>query len=345
MCKDTQEEAGGEELLFYGIIQDTHIFYENGVSQVILTALTNEIKMDREEKSRSYQNKTDTYLKLMKHAVADTEGEVRCSLPAIQTGYPVIRYRETDWEFCRRMASNLGLAIYGDPLSPHPVITAGLPEKGGELTFSASQYRACVDEAYYHFKGAGKSRREFLYYEIESGENHEIRHLGIHTSRVSRNSGSRQLSLFDDTDYEKLEKLDRAVDSIREKYKGECYFRGQADCNWKVEPSIFRDAEKLKNEGSLMNLDREKEVEEQAKVIVYVKISESTFNETEILRLTNKIWKKMKRKYGTDSRIFLYLYYDEQDKRIGNWILRTQLKDGVENMKILRFHWQSTKNA
>ena len=45
-----------------------------------------------------------------------------------------------------------------------------------------------------------------------------IRHLGIHTSRVSQNSGSRQLSLFDDTDYEKLEKLDRAVDSIREKY-------------------------------------------------------------------------------------------------------------------------------
>lgn len=312
-----------------------------------------------------------------------------------------------------------------------------------------------------------------------------------------------------------------------DKYKGECYFRGQADCNWKVEPSIFRDAEKLKNEGSLMNLDREKEVGEQAKeilrlqhfaiatrlcdvtvnpevglyfvfdcddkdkvdgcvyvykkeneiqfnssemnillticaneihtmdaleerlkqrniaietdkleklvtenhlvkydrefswsnnraylqggtgiffgfslngreiepkgtlrvdelagkiiipseaknrikeelnaigingevlynknkmrkskltytinekrdwskkafakVIVYVRISESTFNETEILRLTNKIWKKMKRKYGTDSRVFLYLYYDEQDKRIGNWILRTQLKDG-----------------
>lgn len=45
-----------------------------------------------------------------------------------------------------------------------------------------------------------------------------IRHLGVHTSRVSRNSNNRQLSLFDDTDYEKLEKLDHAVDSIREKY-------------------------------------------------------------------------------------------------------------------------------
>lgn len=45
-----------------------------------------------------------------------------------------------------------------------------------------------------------------------------IRHLGIHTSKVSRNSNNRQFSLFDDTDYEKLEKLDKAVDSIRERF-------------------------------------------------------------------------------------------------------------------------------
>ena len=45
-----------------------------------------------------------------------------------------------------------------------------------------------------------------------------IRHLGIHTSRATKDSSSRQLSLFDNTDYEKLERLDRAVDSIREKF-------------------------------------------------------------------------------------------------------------------------------
>lgn len=45
-----------------------------------------------------------------------------------------------------------------------------------------------------------------------------IRHLGVHTGRVSRNGGIRQLSLFDNTDYEKLEKLDQAVDSIRERF-------------------------------------------------------------------------------------------------------------------------------
>lgn len=45
-----------------------------------------------------------------------------------------------------------------------------------------------------------------------------IRHLGVHTGRVSRAGNNRQLSLFDTTDYERLEKLDRAVDSIRERF-------------------------------------------------------------------------------------------------------------------------------
>ena len=45
-----------------------------------------------------------------------------------------------------------------------------------------------------------------------------IRHLGVHTGRVSREGNHRQLSLFDTTDYERLEKLDKAVDSIRERF-------------------------------------------------------------------------------------------------------------------------------
>jgi len=42
-----------------------------------------------------------------------------------------------------------------------------------------------------------------------------IRHLGIHTSKVCDADEGRQLSLFDIHDYEKLERLDAAVDEIR----------------------------------------------------------------------------------------------------------------------------------
>ena len=42
-----------------------------------------------------------------------------------------------------------------------------------------------------------------------------IRLLGVSTTKVSKEDKGRQLSLFDDTDYEKLEKLDKAMDAIR----------------------------------------------------------------------------------------------------------------------------------
>jgi len=45
-----------------------------------------------------------------------------------------------------------------------------------------------------------------------------IRHLGIHTGRVQADDFTRQLYLFDEVDYGKLEKLDETVDGIRKRY-------------------------------------------------------------------------------------------------------------------------------
>ena len=45
-----------------------------------------------------------------------------------------------------------------------------------------------------------------------------LRLIGIQTAKVTKDGDNRQMSLFDDTDYEKLERLDRTMDSIREKF-------------------------------------------------------------------------------------------------------------------------------
>lgn len=45
-----------------------------------------------------------------------------------------------------------------------------------------------------------------------------IRHLGIHTSRIKDKMNRRQFDMFDTTDYEKLEKMDAAVDAVRRRY-------------------------------------------------------------------------------------------------------------------------------
>ncbi|MCM1107187.1 MAG: DNA polymerase IV [Blautia sp.] len=45
-----------------------------------------------------------------------------------------------------------------------------------------------------------------------------IRLLGVSVAKVSREEKGRQMNLFDDTDYEKLERLDHAMDAIRDKF-------------------------------------------------------------------------------------------------------------------------------
>ena len=62
-----------------------------------------------------------------------------------------------------------------------------------------------------------------------------IRLLGVCTSRVSREEKGRQMSLFDHTDYEKMEKLDHAVDEIRKKFGSDAVMRASFLDNKKVE--------------------------------------------------------------------------------------------------------------
>lgn len=52
-----------------------------------------------------------------------------------------------------------------------------------------------------------------------------IRHLGIHTSKVTEDDGMRQMNLFDMEKNEKLAKLDRAIDSIRDRYGEDAVMR------------------------------------------------------------------------------------------------------------------------
>ena len=55
-----------------------------------------------------------------------------------------------------------------------------------------------------------------LFAELWSGR--PIRHLGVHTGRVQDEDFTRQLVLFDQTDYEKLARMDETVDAIRGRF-------------------------------------------------------------------------------------------------------------------------------
>ena len=85
-----------------------------------------------------------------------------------------------------------------------------------------------------------------------------IRLLGVYTSKVSREEKGRQMSLFDHTDYEKMEKLDHAVDEIRKKFGSDAIMRASFLDNRKVKnmagghpqtkPEQKKDTEENKNQ-------------------------------------------------------------------------------------------------
>jgi len=173
MVKGTDEE-GREETLFYGTIQETHIFHENGVGQVILTAVSESARMDMRKRSRSFQDTSLSCAEVMRGIVSEYGGTVDCEDPTMKIGMPMVQYEETDWEFCRRLAGRMGWGLFSCPAAATPTVSVGLAE-GKRAEFPEGGYRCCVDSEYYRYCGKGDTERaEFLYYEVESGRNHGI---------------------------------------------------------------------------------------------------------------------------------------------------------------------------
>lgn len=62
-----------------------------------------------------------------------------------------------------------------------------------------------------------------LFMELWNGQ--PVRHLGIHTGRVKDMDCIRQINMFDNTDYLKLERVDKTIDMLREQYGNDCIKR------------------------------------------------------------------------------------------------------------------------
>lgn len=91
------------------------------------------------------------------------------------------------------------------------VVSVGI--KANDLSYCSHQkvLPACTDITLEIYEAACE-----LFDELWDGR--PIRHLGVHTSRVLSEDFTRQLSLFDEVDYEKLSRVDRTVDDIRERF-------------------------------------------------------------------------------------------------------------------------------
>lgn len=109
------EDGQSNQILFSGIPYGIKIKYK-GQANVSLELCSRSILMDDEKKTRSFQRKDKTYKALFRELVKANGGDIIDYASASDVyDAPLIQYEETDWEFLKRVSSQIGVPVYPNP--------------------------------------------------------------------------------------------------------------------------------------------------------------------------------------------------------------------------------------
>ena len=141
---------------------------ERGYRIADIQAVSGTILLDQKKSNRVFQKKAQTYMGIANTITADTEHSA-CILPGsdMQTGGTLIQYQETDWNFLKRMASQLGLPLVPDISYYYPRFYLGLPEGEKKELGEILSCDMCFDGRYYAVSGKCLvDREDFICYDV-----------------------------------------------------------------------------------------------------------------------------------------------------------------------------------
>ncbi len=114
--------------IFSGIITSIKVSGRGNTSYVELEGKTRSYLLDQKKKSRSFQNTQMTYRELANEILSEYAGsEILLSIPQQSIGEIAVQYRETDWQFLKRMFSMLYATITCLPTAENIQLYAGVP--------------------------------------------------------------------------------------------------------------------------------------------------------------------------------------------------------------------------
>lgn len=123
------EDGEQQDSLFCGFLRTLQISREGNGYMAELEGISGTELLDREKKSRSFQDTDMTYKELVRAVLSDTPGaQVIFHMEDRAIGAPVYQYEETDWEFLKRTASHLNTSLLAVSIQPKPEFHFGLPE-------------------------------------------------------------------------------------------------------------------------------------------------------------------------------------------------------------------------
>ncbi|WP_225942123.1 contractile injection system protein, VgrG/Pvc8 family [Sporosarcina limicola] len=160
--------------LFKGLVTEIAIRMVRDIYYVEIEAISHTFHLDIQRASRSFQNKRMTYTELIEQVLATYPGSdsIDSASRSTQLGNFVLQYKETDWQFLKRMASHFGTVLVAEAVADAPKVWFGVPEgQVGELP--AHTYTLAKDLSTYRNTAHNDTARplvenEVLTYGIQS---------------------------------------------------------------------------------------------------------------------------------------------------------------------------------
>ena len=121
-------EKGNSGLLFKGYITECKINSRESSGIVYVELTSTSMELDKKYENESYQKKGESYKKIIETVASKSKGiNSYCSgdLKKEKLEKPIIQYKETNWEFIKRIASRFRLPVIADVTTDKPTFTIG----------------------------------------------------------------------------------------------------------------------------------------------------------------------------------------------------------------------------
>lgn len=143
-------------ILFCGCVKSLNLVNETEYSKVQLVLSSTSCRLDVEKKNKTYQNTAKTYGQIITENIKDI-ADLHMMVSDKAIGALIMQYNETDWEFGKRMASQLKAPFVTNITSERPQIYVGLPPASQTKEIEATSYSSGSDTNAYQQMSASAS--------------------------------------------------------------------------------------------------------------------------------------------------------------------------------------------
>lgn len=161
--------------IFIGQIRQAFIHQTNQYYIAEIWVSSFSAKLDVEKKCRSFQNVDMTYADVIQAVLQDTPDASATFSVGMREKIrrPILQYQETDWEFIKRLSSELEVCVFPDYKTISPQISIGLTGATTGIDLTDNEYICKVDKRFYTLGGqqAGLQKVDFLCHEVRDKRN------------------------------------------------------------------------------------------------------------------------------------------------------------------------------